>query len=129
MLRKSLKTYPFSLLTLLVVVLLSVCPIGAPEIAKDVPLADKWTHMVMYFGLSAVICFEYFRAHRPRPTVASLFLCGLLFPAFVGGALELIQAYCTTYRSGEFLDFVADSLGAALCFLLALLLHSIGRKN
>jgi VanZ family protein len=37
-----------------------------------------------------------------------------MLPALIGGALELIQNYCTTYRSGEWLDFVADSIGAAI---------------
>lgn len=129
MLRNYLKIYPLSLFTLLVVILLSVCPIGAPEIARNVPLADKWTHMVMYFGISAVVCYEHWRSHRPLPSAASLLLCGLLFPAFVGGAMELIQAYCTTYRSGEWLDFVADSIGAAIGLLLALLLRSIARPR
>lgn len=115
-----LKRYPLSLSVLLVIIVLSVCPIGAPDIAKDVPLADKWTHMVMYFGLSVVMCWEYRKNHRPLP-VRGLVLCGFIIPALVGGMLELVQNYCTTYRSGEWLDFVADSIGAAVGAVLYLL--------
>ena len=38
-----IKNYPLSLLLTVAVVALSTLPIGAPEFAKDVPLADKWT--------------------------------------------------------------------------------------
>lgn len=114
MLTNCLKHYPFSLLILLIVILLSVCPIGAPELAKDVPLADKWTHMVMYFAVAVIIGWEYSRAHRPDVPLCGLLFWGLLFPTLLGGILELVQAYCTNYRSGEWLDLAADSLGAVV---------------
>lgn len=116
-----IKNYPLSLLLTVAVVALSTLPIGAPEFAKDVPLADKWTHMVMYLGVSVVVCFEYWRNHRPRPTALGLFLWGCLYPALLGGVLELVQKYGTTYRSGEWLDFVADSIGAVVGALLFIL--------
>ena len=39
----------------------------------------------------------------------------------MGGVIELVQAYCTTNRSGEWLDFLADSLGVGLGALIGLL--------
>jgi hypothetical protein len=41
----------------------------------------------------------------------------------LGGLVELGQAYCTTTRSGEWLDFWADSIGVLLGNLLGWLLH------
>ena len=41
----------------------------------------------------------------------------------LGGLMELLQAYCTTTRSGEWLDFWADSLGVLLGNALGILLH------
>ena len=114
MLTNCMKRYPLSLLAFLVVVVLSVCPIGAPEFTRHVPLVDKWTHMVMYGFLAATFCFEYVRVHRPSVILLRLLSWGVVLPALIGGALELIQNYCTTYRSGEWLDFVADSIGAAI---------------
>ena len=47
------------------------------------------------------------------------------------GLLELLQAYCTTYRSGDWLDLAANAIGAALGtavgLLAALLLRQIRR--
>ena len=121
MLTNSLKHYPFSLIIVILVILLSVCPIGAPDLAKDVPLADKWTHMVMYFVMAVVICGEYYKCHRPQLSLRSMLVWGIFVPALLGGMLELVQNYCTTYRSGEWLDLVADSLGALVGGAIAII--------
>ena len=117
-----IKQYPLSILTTVVVIALSLLPIGSVEIAQDVPLADKWTHMVMYAGLTAVCCWE----RRGRGQGAKVKGLGskipLLYAIFLGGLMELMQAYCTNYRSGEWLDFVADSIGAVLGFLIVQLI-------
>ena len=87
----------------------------------EVPLVDKWTHMVMYGVLTLVIWLEYIRAHRQMRGLR-LLLLAFLAPIAMGGALELMQGYLTTCRSGEWLDFVANSIGAVVgagCGLLA----------
>ena len=115
-----IKHYPFSILIVICVVLLSVCPIGAPDMAKNVPLADKWTHMVMYACVAIVVWWEYSKNHRPHPSLLRLFLWGLFLPILLGGVLELVQNYGTSYRSGEWLDGLADSIGALAGCLVSL---------
>ncbi len=108
--------YPLTAVTLLAVLILSLAPIGQMEMTQDVPFADKWTHMVMYGGLCLVWWMEYWRSH---PKLDGRLLCWAIFmPVLLGGVLELLQAYATTYRSGEWMDFVADSLGVLLGTLL-----------
>lgn len=76
----------------------------------------------MYGGMSLVIGFERLwfvdsrRIKRKEKETNGLLLLVwvLLFPMFWGGLMELGQAYLTTYRSGEYLDFLADSVGALL---------------
>ena len=41
----------------------------------------------------------------------------------LGGSVELIQAYCTTTRSGEWLDFYADTVGVLLGAGIGLLMY------
>ena len=115
MLIKTLKTYPLSLLCSLTIIILSLAPIGAPEVAHDVPLFDKWAHFQMYGGLSFLLFYET-KTH-------SLLLASalLLYACLLGGLMEIGQATLTTYRSGEWLDFVADSIGALLGCVIALL--------
>lgn len=103
------KTYPLSLICSIAIIILSLAPVGAPEVARDVPFFDKWAHFVMYGGLSFLLFLE---SRRFLTLPLSLLL--LLYACLMGGLMELGQAYLTTYRSGEWLDFLADSVGAVL---------------
>lgn len=52
-----------------------------------------------------------------------LFLWAFLAPVAMGGLVELAQAYCTGgRRSGEWFDFVANSVGVVLGTLIGILL-------
>lgn len=115
------RRYPITFLLALAIVLLSLLPIPDVRMTVEVPLMDKWTHMVMYGVLTLVIWLEYIRAHRQMRGLR-LLLLAFIAPIAMGGALELMQAYLTTCRSGEWLDFVANSIGAVVgagCGLLA----------
>lgn len=115
------RRYPITFLLALAIVLLSLLPIPDVRMTVEVPLMDKWTHMVMYGVLTLVIWLEYIRAHRQMRGLR-LLLLAFFAPIAMGGALELMQAYLTTCRSGEWLDFVANSIGAVVgagCGLLA----------
>jgi len=117
-----LRRYPVTLLLVLVIILLSLLPMPDMKIGEDIPLADKWTHMVMYGTLTLVIWFEYKRSHQ-RLNALRLLLFAFLAPIALGGALELAQSYLTTCRSGEWLDFAANSIGVCIGTVLGLLLR------
>lgn len=121
MLRLYLRRYLFTLLLILTIVLLSLLPMPDIKMAEDVPLADKWTHMVMYGALTLVIWFDYKQTHRQYNSLR-LLLFAFLAPIAMGGTLELMQAYLTTCRSGEWLDFVANSVGVCIGTIGGLLL-------
>ena len=108
-----LRRYPITLLLVLAIVLLSLLPIPDVNIGVEVPLADKWTHMVMYGVLTLAIWFDYKRSHE-KCNAGRLFIFAFLAPIAMGGTLELMQAYLTTCRSGEWLDFVANSIGVCI---------------
>lgn len=115
------RRYPLSFLMAFAIVLLSLLPVPDVRMTVEVPLMDKWAHMVMYGVLTLVIWLEYIRAHR-QMRGRRLLLLAFLAPIAMGGVLELMQAYLTTCRSGEWLDFVANSIGAVVgagCGLLA----------
>lgn len=117
MVTNCIKTYPFSLLIVLAVIALSVMPFPEIKMAEDIPFVDKWVHFVMYGGVAFVIWIEMARREKKKnnhKTHMQSLVWGLFFPAILGGVLELIQEYLTTTRSGEWLDFLADSIGAVL---------------
>ena len=86
----------------------------------------------MYGGTCAVIWWEHLRHCRKearrqgrqgagRPNLRALTVA-MLCMVLLGGLMELLQAYATTTRSGEWLDFWADSIGVLLGTALGLLL-------
>lgn len=121
MLRLYLRRYPITLLLALAIVLLSLLPIPDINMGVNVPLADKWTHMVMYGVLTLAIWFEYKRSHQ-QYNAWRIFAFAFLAPIAMGGALEFMQANFTTCRSGEWLDFVANTIGVCIGTVAGLLM-------
>ena len=122
----SFKRYPLSLLCLALIFILSFTPFFPETPFDEVQFIDKWTHLVMYGGTTSVMWLEYLRNCRKevcRPDFQTLFWVVFVGMILLGGLVELGQAYCTTTRSGEWLDFWADSIGVLLGNLLGWLLH------
>lgn len=74
---------------------------------------DKFVHISMYLGTCSVFWFEYFRC-KTKLSKSRLFLLAVLAPILMSGLIELAQAYLTTYRGGDWLDFAANSFGVLL---------------
>ena len=122
----SFKRYPLSCLCLALIFILSFTPFFPETPFDKVEFMDKWTHFVMYGGTTSVMWLEYLRNCRKevcRPNFQTLFWVVFVGMILLGGLVELGQAYCTTTRSGEWLDFWADSIGVLLGNLLGWLLH------
>ena len=106
-----------------------LCFINVPETPlENITLMDKWTHIAMYLVLGIVIFWENNRKRkRAMPPVqemkkAKVVLWTFVLPALMGGLIEILQANCTGgRRSGDWLDFAADSIGAALALAICML--------
>lgn len=109
--------YPLSLLCIALIFVLSLTPFFPETPLDDVAFIDKWTHLVMYGGTCSVMWWEHAR-HAQRKashfSILNFLFFTILFLVALGGLMELLQAYCTTTRSGEWLDFWADSVGTLL---------------
>ena len=118
-----MKYYPHFLLTLVCLAAVFYLSFFRPSELPlaGVPLIDKWTHVVMYFGLTLVFWFDYhlYSARRARFASDVLLFCGFVLPVVLGGVIEIAQAHWTGgWRSGEMADFAADTLGSLLGFVL-----------
>jgi len=113
------RKYPFSCLFIASIWVLCLIPVPETPL-NNVTLIDKWVHTAMYFVTCGVIWTEYLR-HHPLQAQHSRFSWkkiigwGWLAPIIMSGIIELAQAYCTGgRRSGEWLDFLANSTGVTL---------------
>lgn len=101
--------YPFSLLVIAAILFLSL--FNPPETRlDDVTFIDKIAHVCMYGGLELIIWVEYLRRHADLNKV-KIILLGIAAPIALGGIMELAQMLLTVNRSGEWADFIADTLG------------------
>jgi VanZ family protein len=82
---------------------------------------DKALHALTFGGL-ALLLVRAIRFVRPKSSSGKRLLFAVLLASFMGGLLEVCQLF-VPYRSAEFLDWLADTVGAAAAVgLLALLL-------
>ncbi len=114
-----LKKYPISLTVIAIVIYLSFFKPPTMEITK-IPNMDKLVHLCMYGGVSGMLWIEFLRYHRKYDEVMwHAWIGAVLCPILMGGAIELLQEYCTTYRGGDWFDFLANSTGVVLATLFA----------
>ena len=112
--------YPLSCITIAVIWYLCLF-LDVHVHVGHVKAIDKWTHTVMYLGTGLVIWFEYLRQHKETNWRRVTYLIWLA-PIAMGGLLEILQANCTGgRRSGEWLDFAANSVGSTLAFVIGIL--------
>ena len=120
---KWIRRYKYSVLVALAIIILSTIPLPEVKPLECVPLIDKWVHIVMYASLSIAMWIDQKNAHQPLSP--SFYLWMIVLPSCLGGILELVQAYLTTCRSGEWLDVIADTIGAVIgtvgCFIIGLI--------
>lgn len=114
-----LKRYPISLTIIVIVIYLSFFRPPSVEIGR-IPGIDKLAHICMYGGLSGMLWFEFLRNHRKYDEVMwHAWVGAVLCPVMMSGLIELLQQYCTSYRGGDWFDFLANSVGVTLATLFA----------
>ena len=111
-----LKKYPLTLFIVVTIFYLSFFTPPKTDM-ESIPGIDKLVHTCMYGGLCFILWIEYLRTHRTIHWV-KMFIGGILLPITLSGIIELLQAYCTENRGGEWLDFCANTTGVCLAALV-----------
>ncbi len=75
------------------------------------PHSDKVVHFIMFATLAGALLFDRCRSRRccPRPGMA---IIAAVISAVAGGLVEILQHLMDMGRSADWLDFIADTLGA-----------------
>jgi VanZ family protein len=113
--KNNLFQYWESLIITLGILYLSFAP---PSTFNGVPTfeyEDKLVHLLMYAGLTSILIFD-FRKKSKYDYVNKLkfvFVC-LIFPVFLGGAVEILQPMYFAPRSAEWTDWLSDIIGVVL---------------
>ena len=115
------KKQPFTSCLIVIIWILCLMPIPEQVPLKNVPMMDKWTHFVMYGTLCLTIWIEYLKRHK-KTNKKRIFLFAIIAPILMSGIIELLQAYATENRSGDWWDMAANSLGVILAWFSFILL-------
>lgn len=122
-----MKSNKFAILITVIITILSTIPVpDVPEL-EDVPFFDKWVHFIMYGALTCAMYLDRYLTHHNINH--KFIITAFIFPSLWGGFMELVQAYCTTCRSGDFLDFYADTFGAFLATIFSIALWKIAKTS
>lgn len=111
-----IRKYPVSLTIISVVIYLSFFKPPSTDIPLlKIPYLDKLVHLCMYLGMSGMLWLEFLRAHRrDRAPLWHAWIGATLCPILFSGAVEVLQSTLTTYRGGDRMDFIANTVGVLL---------------
>jgi len=114
-----IKSYPFSIIVFIIITYLSLAQ--PPQIGRFLFKGwDKVAHFCMYGGLSGVFWIEFFLNHRKKKANYLFAILGaVIYPILLGGILELCQKYFTRHRTGDWMDFQANTAGVIVATLIA----------
>ena len=73
---------------------------------------DKLGHAGIFGILSCLLIYGFAKQKRFQLLTLKPFLTSILFSAFYGGLIEIIQELIVYKRNGDMYDFIADTLGA-----------------
>jgi hypothetical protein len=94
----------------------------------DFKHSDKLLHGGFYFLLAVSIYYGFVRQMK---TVSKQIIhsYSLIFPAFLGGVIELIQWKMIETRHGEIADMVVNILGIFLAYLVYKIYNNYQHRN
>ncbi|WP_231874467.1 VanZ family protein [Polaribacter atrinae] len=82
-----------------------------PKIETGINNVDKIYHFIAYFTLSITWLFSFYR----KPSLKYvIIICCILF----GIIIEVSQQTLTTYRTGDYKDALANTVGIILGFIV-----------
>lgn len=81
--------------------------------------SDKIYHLIAYFTLTFFWLFSFYKKKKLKSIIVILCIS-------YGVIIEILQGICTTYRTADFKDIIANALG---CILALLLFNTILKKS
>lgn len=86
------------------------------------PHIDKLVHLLMYLFLAAVFALDLYRNLYSFAVISAL---AFLLPTLYGGIIEILQEQFFYPRTGDWLDWTADLIGATIGVGLTMIIIKI----
>jgi hypothetical protein len=101
-----------------------LAPLGSLP-GPEFELADKMWHLIAFAGLAGLLSRTMvYLGHGPLQAAREASLSAIL----LGGMIEVLQTF-TRYRSADWADFLADTLGVALAYAVLRGLDAAAAKD
>ena len=117
MIRNFLKTHPYKFAMLWALIIFGLCSTPGRFIPTTSWLEllsfDKWVHASVFFILVVLFALAV-SIHKQHSDL--IFLIVILAIGY-GGLLEIMQAKVFSERSGDWLDFIANSFGCLIALI------------
>lgn len=114
--------YPLTILWFIFIYVVCLMPVPETPLSHVIGI-DKFVHLGLWMVASLLIWIEYWRAPEPAKPHHPLLLTVAL-PILCSGSIELLQAYATTCRSGDWYDFLFNAAGVLLAWSIAAFITS-----
>lgn len=117
-----------SLLSAIIIIILSAIPgdrIHLPPIWN----IDKYIHLGVYFVQTIILMTGFRLFYGSRLPLRRAIFISLSLAVSMGGLLEILQEYVFISRSGDYLDFTANTLGAISASIIASLILTNDRSS
>ena len=112
-------SYLPSVIVLLLLFYFTLVPQPLPPI--DVPMLnfDKVVHIIMMYGVTFTIMFDYKRRERQRVLSLSVRFCIMMGCVILGALIELAQGTTLINRGCDLWDGIANAIGCLLALFTA----------
>lgn len=114
-----LKDNSFKIAIIITIAIVCLSLIRMPKVPFTFSNVDKVYHIIAYFTLSMSWLFSYYK----QPQKKYLIIIGCIL---FGIIIEVLQSTLTVYRTGDYLDVIANSTGVLLALLI---FNLISKKN
>ena len=84
---------------------------------------DKFVHFVMFLTVSGVIYFENSGYFKRKVSLWKIINFSFFFPVIYSGLIEIGQEYIASTRSGDWMDFLYNVIGAVTGLVICLLIN------
>ena len=117
MIRTLLKTHPYKLGWLWALIILGMCSTPGRFIPTtswlEILSFDKWVHASVFFILVSLFALAVIMHGQKLYLIFVACILAIVY----GGLLEIMQAKVFSERSGDWLDFIANSFGCLMALL------------